>query len=188
MRMLGNVVGGKDVFIVTTNGEGHFASAGFGEGQVYEVEGNWRTMQCSRRCHEGIYPSLETVKGLRWRDSGCRIPIESIPRCPRCGATMRIRMQADSLFVPDTNAAKSFQAFLDRNSGRRITVLELGVGSRNKLIKKPMMDLVASLPDARYVTVNTGDVYIPDGIADRSVGVDDLITPALKRILENMEG
>lgn len=186
MRMLRDLVEGRDVFIVTTNGEGHFTSAGFGEGQVFEVEGNWRTMQCSERCHDGIYPSLDTVRHLRWTESNCRIPEEEIPRCPRCGAAMRIRMQRDQAFVPDREASARFEAFLERNQGRRLTVLELGVGSRNTIIKRPMMELVASTPRSRYVTINKGDLFIPQGIDDRSVGIDDLIDSALERILHNM--
>ena len=183
MRMLRDLVEGRDVFIVTTNGEGHFTSAGFGEGQVFEVEGNWRTMQCSERCHDGIYPSLDTVRHLRWMESDCRIPEKEIPRCPRCGAAMRIRMQRDRAFVPDSEASARFEAFLERNRGRRLAVLELGVGSRNTIIKRPMMQLVASAPNIRYITVNKGDLYIPLEIQGRSVGIDDLIDRALEGIL-----
>ena len=186
MGMLRELVGGKDVFVITTNGEGHFTSSGFAEEQVYEVEGNWRTMQCSKRCHDGIYPSVDTVRRLRGIESDCRIPAEEIPRCPGCGAAMRIRMQKDPAFVPDRRASERFGDFLERNTGRRLAVLELGVGSRNTVIKRPMMQLVASTPDARYITVNKGDLFIPAGIRDRSVGIDDLIDPALAGILRHM--
>ena len=186
MRMLRDLVNGRDVFIVTTNGEGHFTSSGFANEQVFEVEGNWRTMQCSERCHDGMYPSLETVRELRWKESDCRIPVDTIPRCPKCGAAMRIRMQRDHAFVPDREASGRFQEFLERNLGRRLTVLELGVGSRNTIIKRPMMELVASTPRSRYVTINKGDLFIPHGMEDRSVGIDDLIDSALERILHNM--
>ena len=188
MRMLRDLVEGKDVFVVTTNGEGHFTSSGFGEGQVFEVEGNWRTMQCSERCHDGIYPSLDTIRHLRWIESDCRIPEEEIPRCPRCGAAMRIRMERDPAFVPDREASARFEKFLERNRGRRLTVLELGVGSRNTIIKRPMMQLIASTPDAGYVTVNKGDLYVPLEIRNRSVGIDDLIDHALEGILRCSEG
>ena len=41
-------------------------------------------------------------------------------------------------------------------------VLELGIGWHNQLIKAPMMRLVASEPNATYVTINLGEIYIAD--------------------------
>lgn len=62
--------------------------------------------------------------------------------------------------------------FVTRYSDKRLVVLELGVGRRNTLIKLPLMQLVARLPQSRYITLNLDDeLYIPDMIADRSIGL-----------------
>ena len=52
MNDLKAIVGEKDYFVVTSNGEGHFELCGFDPTKIYEIEGNWLTMQCARPCHD----------------------------------------------------------------------------------------------------------------------------------------
>ena len=56
MKDLKTLVGDRDYFVVTTNGECHFEACGFDPAKIYEMEGNWLTIQCASRCHDGIYP------------------------------------------------------------------------------------------------------------------------------------
>ena len=62
MNDLKAIVGEKDYFVVTSNGEGHFELCGFDPTKIYEIEGNWFTMQCARPCHDTLYSSLEVVE------------------------------------------------------------------------------------------------------------------------------
>ena len=64
MNDLKAIVGEKDYFVVTSNGEGHFELCGFDPTKIYEVEGNWFTMQCARPCHDTLYSSLEVAEKL----------------------------------------------------------------------------------------------------------------------------
>lgn len=68
--------------------------------------------------------------------------------------------------------------------GKRLLVLELGIGWRNQLIKAPLMRLVEATPNARYVTFNKGEIYIPDAIAERSIGVDSDLGEAIAGVYE----
>lgn len=47
MKDLKAIVGDKNYFVITSNGECHFEMSGFAPENIYEVEGNWLTMQCS---------------------------------------------------------------------------------------------------------------------------------------------
>jgi len=77
-----------------------------------------------------------------------------------------------------------FQAFVQRAEGRRLVVLELGIGARNQLIKAPLMDLVAGYPQAFYITLNLAqEIYIPDKIADRSLGLAGDIGESFRQLL-----
>lgn len=182
MHQLLRAVGDRDPVVITTNGEGHFQLAGFPSEGVFEVEGNWSTMQCAVPCHSAIYPSLEVASSLRGRSMDGHLPKDALPRCPRCGGPMRIRMRTDGSFVPDAGSMDRLRATLSGLSDSRVTVLELGVGPRNRLLKAPMMRLVAASPGWRYITVNTGELHIPDDIAGRSIGIDDDIHHALSEI------
>ena len=57
---------------------------------------------------------------------------------------MDINMGAGQRMIPDTAAQARFQNFLKTYHGKKLVVLELGIGWRNQLIKAPMMRLVAS--------------------------------------------
>lgn len=181
------IVGDKDYFVVTSNGEGHFELCGFDRSKIYEIEGSWLTMQCDSPCHAARYPSLETTKKLSAAERCGHAPKELLPRCPKCGGPMDIHMGAGRRMIPDVAAQARFQNFLKTYSGKKLVVLELGVGWRNQLIKAPIMRLVYSEPNAVYVTVNLGEVYIADNIREKSFGLDgrlEELLPALRGACE----
>lgn len=187
MNDLKAIVGEKDYFVVTSNGEGHFELCGFDPTKIYEIEGNWITMQCARPCHDTLYSSLEVAEKLSAAEQGGHVPTELVPRCPKCGGPMDIHMGAGQRMILDTVAQARFQNFLKTYHGKKLVVLELGIGWRNQLIKAPMMRLVASEPNATYVTINLGEIYIADNIKEKSFGLDgrlDELLPALREACE----
>lgn len=190
MRDLAALIAGKDYFVVTSNGEGHFARCGFREENIFEIEGSWLAMQCAKACHETLYPTEEPVRAMlaSLQKSG-RIGEELIPKCPVCQGPMRVHVATDEHFLPDRDGNRRLQGFLERGHNKRLCVLELGIGSRNRLIKAPLMRLMASLPMASYVTINLGDIHIAEDIRDRSIGLDgplNDIIPALRKTCENL--
>lgn len=71
--------------------------------------------------------------------------------------------------------------FLTRWHGKRIVLLELGIGSHNRLIKLPMMQLAAREPNATYITLNLPhEIYVPDEIAAKSIALPGDIAESLK--------
>lgn len=186
MRDLKAIVGERDYFVVTSNGECHFEMSGFAPERVFEVEGSWLNMQCASACCSALYPTLELAERMAAAERDGRVPAELIPRCPRCGGPMRIHMVGEN-FIPNTAAQEGLEAFLERWHGKKLAVLELGIGWRNQLIKAPLMHLVSSGPNAVYVTVNLGEIFIPDGIREKSFGLDgDLreVLASLRRACE----
>ncbi len=186
MKDLKAIVGVRDYFIVTSNGEQHFELCGFEPRKIYEIEGNWLTMQCARPCHTTRYPSLEAAEKLAAAERDGCVPTELMPRCPRCGGPMAIHMAAGQSAIPDTDAQVRFQKFLNRYHGKKLVVLELGVGWRNQLIKAPLMRLVASEPGATSVTINLGEVYIADNIQEKSFGLDGQLAEQLSLLRKAM--
>ena len=172
MQDLKALVGERDCFVLTTNGEGYFAFSGFAPESIWELEGSWLTMQCARPCHQTLYPVLERAEELAGLEQNGRVPSGRIPRCPRCGGPMAVQIAAGAARIPDLGAQQRYQDFLQRNHDRRLVILELGVGWRNQIIKAPLMGLTAREPRATYITVNLGEVYIAPEIRDRSCGLD----------------
>ncbi len=188
MQNLVALLAGRDYFVVTSNGEGHFARCGLAPERIFEIEGNWLAMQCARPCHNRLYPTEEAVRAMIGSMRTCgRITEDLIPRCPLCHGPMQIHAATDEHFLPDRDGERRLGAFLERVHGKRLLVLELGIGWRNQLIKAPLMRLVASEARATYVTINLGEICIAENIRDRSFGLDGAlndIIPALRKACE----
>ena len=83
------------------------------------------------------------------------------------GTFENIRLQTE---IEDKN--HQAQAFLNRYHGKKLVILELGIGIRNRLIKLPLMELAAREPESTYITLNLAqELYIPGEISDRSIGL-----------------
>ena len=129
---------------------------------------------------------MDSVKEMAAAEQNGRIPSELLPRCPRCGGPMAVHIAAGPGFIEDIGARQQYKEFLERYHGKKLLVLELGVGWRNQLIKAPFMRLVAQEPHASYVTINLGEVYISPQILDKAMGVDGNLALVLPEILEKL--
>lgn len=179
---LQTIVGEKDYFIITSNGECHFEMSGFAPDKIYEIEGEWLNMQCALRCHDTLYPTLEPAAKMAAAQENGRIPADLVPRCPVCKGPMQIHMIMDKYFIPKTESRIRYENFLKQYRGKKLAVLELGIGWRNQLIKEPLMRLVDREPNAFYMTINLGEVYILDNIREKSLGFDGPLEEILSEL------
>ena len=77
-----------------------------------------------------------------------------------------------------------FYAFLQEYSGQNALLFELGIGSRNQLIKAPMMGMAAEYPSWKFITMNMpGEINVPDALADRTVALTGDIGENLRNLL-----
>lgn len=187
MNDLKAIVGDKNYFVITSNGECHFEMCGFAPENIYEVEGNWLTMQCSHACHDTLYPSLDVAEKMAAAEKNGKVPSDMVPHCPKCGGSMQIHLEVDRNFIRESTGQERFRAFLNQYHGRKLVVLELGIGPRNQLIKAPLMRLVDMEPNAAYVTINLGEIYITDNIREKSFGLDGYLGEILRRLREACE-
>lgn len=79
--------------------------------------------------------------------------------------------------------SEELQTFIRQYANSNLVVLELGIGSRNRMIKAPLMQLIAQQAGWRYVTLNLAqELFIPQHIADRSIGLTGDISKTLKEL------
>lgn len=186
MSDLKAIIGEKDYFVVTSNGECHFEMCGFDPEKIYEIEGNWLTMQCASGCHQKLYPVLDLAEKMASEEQDGKIPLELVPRCPECGGPMKIHMIGPN-FIQPTAEKKRLDTFLKKYQGKNLVILELGIGWRNQLIKAPLMRLTAQEPNAAYITINLGEVYITEDIKEKSFGVNGYLDETLAALKKKAE-
>ena len=85
--------------------------------------------------------------------------------------------------VPPENKQWRVNDFLKQYSGKRLVLLELGIGSRNRIIKQPMMQLAVQETNATYITLNLhNEIYIPEEIAHKSIALPGDIAITLNEL------
>ncbi len=73
-------------FVFTSNVDGQFQRAGFGEDRICEVHGSIHHLQCMNGCGEAIVPADDFSPEVD--DNACLLR-SSPPRCPTCRGLMR---------------------------------------------------------------------------------------------------
>ena len=188
VKNLYELVKDKNYFVVTSNTDSHFTDAEFQKERLFEIEGNSRYLQCSHGCHNQIYQGDEILSEMARNQENGKVPSSLIPKCLECGGPMQVHVEVDRNFQRGEAWQASFQAyqdFIDNAHGKKIVLLELGVGARNQLIKAPFMNLTSSEINASYITFNKGsELYIPDVIADKSIGIDGNIAEVLEQLVQ----
>lgn len=117
----------QGVAVFTSNVDGQFQGAGFAAPLV-ECHGSIHHLQCSRPCHDGIWPADGFVPEVD--DAACRL-LGELPRCPRCGAVARpnILMFGDGAWIERRAAQQQRELEGWRCRAGRLVIVEVGAGT-----------------------------------------------------------
>ncbi len=177
----------KDYFVITTNVDHQFQKAGFDKKRLFYTQGDYGLFQCAKPCHQKTYDNEELVKRMIAEQMDMRIPSELIPRCPVCGGPMKVNLRADETFVEDEGwhaASERYTEFIRRHKDGNVLFLDLGSGGNTPVIFKiPFIRWTMQNLNAIYATVNLGEAFTVDQIADRSIVINGDIGDILEKIL-----
>ena len=177
----------KDYFVITTNVDHQFQKAGFDKKRLFYTQGDYGLFQCAKPCHQKTYDNEELVKRMIAEQMDMRIPSELIPRCPVCGGPMKVNLRADETFVEDEGwhaASERYTEFIRRHKDGKVLFLDLGSGGNTPVIFKiPFIRWTMQNPNAIYATVNLGEAFTVDQIADRSIVINADIGEILEKLL-----
>lgn len=198
---------GRDYFVLTTNVDHAFQRTGFDKERLFYTQGDFGLFQSSRPAGASAgrtYDNEEQVRamlraqGFTFAPNGAlflpedgaplmEIPAVLIPYCPDDGTEMTTNLRADEFFVEDAGwhaAAERYEDWLAHSEGRRMLLLELGVGANTPgIIKYPFWRMTAARADVTFVSINKGMAYVPDAIAARSIVIDGDIAEVLRELL-----
>ena len=183
-----NLVKDRDYFVLTTNVDHCFQKAGFDKERLFYTQGDYGLFQCSTPCHRRTYDNEAVILKMIERQKDMRIPSDLVPRCPKCGEPMTMNLRSDETFVEDlgwNEAASRYVNFVQTHEGKKLLLLELGVGNNTPgIIKYPFWRLTYQNPNATYVCINFGEADCPEQIEDRSIIVNADIADVLNAVLQ----
>lgn len=175
----------KNYYILTTNQDTQFARI-FPEERISAIQGDWRYFQCSCKCHDALYDSVETLHRLKDAiDSDLKIPADMIPRCPKCGAEMEPWVRS-WVFLEGKKYREEhnkLNTFLKENRHKKILFWELGVGRMTPMfIQEPFWNMTYAWPNAFYITVNPRDAIVPEELKQKGLAIHEDIAKVLEDV------
>ena len=187
-QQLLSLVKGKDYFVLTTNVDHQFQRAGFEKQRLFYTQGDYGLLQCTKPCCQKTWDNEDQVREMVEKQKDMRIPTELIPHCPNCGRLMTTNLRSDDKFVEDEGwheAAQRYKAFTEKARGKKLLLLELGVGMNTPgIIKIPFLKMAMNDDNATYACIGIDDVWIPDEIKDRSIGIAADIADVISLLMD----
>lgn len=149
-------------FIITTNGDGQFFQAGFEAERIFATQGDYSKFQCEVPCSDTLYDNRTMVDNMVNNQENCRIPTEFLPTCPKCGKKLEPHLRIDDTFVENEHwfrANKRYVDFINVHRGKKITLLELGVGFNTPtIIRFPFEQLSSNFENCTLIRVNMDNI------------------------------
>ena len=156
-RQLLQKVAAQDYFVITTNVDGQFEMAGFDPQRIFATQGDYAFFQPASGSPAELYYNREWVERALPAIHDCRLPSELIPHTPE-GQPVSMNLRCDDTFVEDARwhqQARRYSDFVRAASGRKLLLLEFGVGFNTPvIIRFPFEQMAAQFPDATLVRFN----------------------------------
>jgi NAD-dependent SIR2 family protein deacetylase len=184
---LRRIVEGKRLFFCSTNVDGQLEKAGFDTDTIFAPQGDYALFQCVKPCSQEVYNNKELIGTmLANMVSPFEIHEADIPLCPRCGKYLMPNLRCDYNFVeiPHIQNAKRYEYFLHDALGKRLILLELGVGFNTPgIIRFPFEKITASYPHTTLIRINLSNADVSKGIAEKAISINEDVGKALSDIL-----
>lgn len=161
----------KEYFILTTNCDVQIPKV-FPEDRICQFQGDFRYFQCSQPCHDKLYESHDLVSAMLDNMEDLEVPAEWIPRCPECGWKMVPWVQDNTFLQGEAwqTAYQRYEDFVRKYQGKKLLLLELGVGEMTpSIIKLPFWELTAKNKNVFYACLNREASHRPEHLQARSL-------------------
>lgn len=178
----------KDYFVITTNVDHAFQKSGFDKERLFYTQGDYGLFQCSEPCSQETYDNEIIIERMMKAQSNMRVPSELLPFCPHCKRPMTMNLRSDDKFVEDEGwhrARERYGNFVKTRRGKRILLLELGVGFNTPgIVKFSFWRMTEANLKATYACINYGEASCPEEISDRSILINADIGEVLSALLD----
>lgn len=167
----------KNYFVITTNVDGQFETAGFNKEKIFAVQGDYRFLQCENACHNKLYDNKEMVEEWLKHTENLKIPKQLVSKCPVCGGNMEMNLRKDANFVQDENwyrQAEQYDKFLDRIENKNVVLLEIGVGFNTPgIIRFPFEQMTYQHLKTTLIRMNKDYPMVSQEIQNKTISFDE---------------
>jgi NAD-dependent SIR2 family protein deacetylase len=176
-RVLRELAGDMEhgAFIYTSNVDGQFQKAGFGEDQVVECHGSLMHLQCSKPCSDHVWSAEGTDVEV---DMDTIRATSELPRCHHCGAVSRpaILMFGDWCWnsTRTDKQADRYQQWLDKVGSDEIVVIESGAGTAVPTVRRHC-ERLARHPNVTLIRINPRESHGPSGTVSVPMGAESAL-------------
>lgn len=150
-------------FVFTSNVDGQFQKAGFGEERVHECHGSIHHLQCAWSCPGRVWAAADVTIAMDMETMRARPPL---PACPFCGRLARpnVLMFGDWGWQPQRSQEQALRlrGWLDGVAGMRLAVVECGAGTAVPSVRR-MAERMLERPETRLVRINAREAEVPAG-------------------------
>ena len=178
----------KNYFVITTNVDGQFETAGFDKEKIFAVQGDYRFLQCENACHNKLYDNKEMVEEWLKHTENLKIPKQLVPKCPVCGGNMEMNLRKDGNFIQDENwyrQAEQYDQFLDNIEEKNVVLLEIGVGFNTPgIIRFPFEQMTYQHLKTTFIRVNKDYPMVRQEIKHKTISFDEDINKILNDLKE----
>lgn len=179
----------KDYFVLTTNVESQFAINRFDRDRIFATQGDYGLLQCSKPCHDKLYPNEKQVREWIAKTKDFKIPTQMIPKCPLCGSEMDINLRKDDKFVEDENwmvMRQNYEDFLSRIDGK-LALLEIGVGFNTPaIIRYPFEQITYNSNNTTLIRINKEYANAIAENKDKTISFDEDVLEILNYYLSRI--
>ncbi len=191
------IIRDKDFYVITSNADGLFIKSGFEADRVFQAQGNYERLRCTRSCTPRTWdtkPFIDRIlshidyETLRVNDPA------ALPTCPCCGAPLFVAFRAREDYAQQS---ANYRRWLDGVINKKLLVMEIGVGFNTPaVIRWPFERLVNAHQDVVFVRINsdyrdyanTARPEIPDQIRSKSMSVCADAGAIIEALFDRLQG
>lgn len=166
-------------FVFTSNVDGQFQAAGFGDEAIVECHGSIHHLQCTAPCSQAIWSADDIDVDVD--DSFRASP--PLPPCSKCSTLARpnILMFGDPHFVGrrSDDQQQRFSRWLSQRRGHKLAIIECGAGTAVPTVRW-QCERLSDAFDAPLIRINPREAHGPDHTLSVAMGAHE----ALERIDE----
>jgi O-acetyl-ADP-ribose deacetylase (regulator of RNase III)/NAD-dependent SIR2 family protein deacetylase len=169
------LVGEKDVFVLTSNVDALFARNGFDASRVCSIQGDFAFLQCLTPCSSQLWPSEPVLERLLPEidpDTQALRDASQSPTCPKCGGQVFFNVRGGGWFVeePWRRQFGKLREWLPSAPNDRLLVLDIGSGFNTPgVVRWPMERVAEAIATSRFVRINRNEPHLDVALGDRAL-------------------